>query len=136
MIYYKNLLKGEEEENIDAGLTPYIVPPVMDKNSFYNHIMIKSLWKKAKELLHDADEIYIIGFSFPQTDISIRFLFQSALEGKWPKIFVVNKVNEKAKNDLMRDYSQIFIGHNINYYFCKDDDVIKELGTFLGKQND
>jgi hypothetical protein len=134
-IYCKILHKGEEEENIDAGLTPYIIPPVMDKNVFYNHTIIKSLWKKAKELLYNADEIYIIGFSFPQTDISVRFLFQSSLEGKQPNIYVVNKVDEVLKASLYQNYAQIFVGHNINYDFCKDDDVIKELGKFLENHN-
>jgi hypothetical protein len=137
-IFYKNLKESENgvNANIDAGLIPYIIPPVMDKNSFYNHIMIKNLWKKANELLHDADEIYIIGFSFPQTDISIRFLFQSALEGKNPIIYVVNKVNATQKCNLVKNYSQIFGTRNVNYDFCTDDDVIKNLSAFLEKNND
>jgi hypothetical protein len=136
-IFYKNLMEDENRvnRNIDAGLIPYIIPPVMDKNSFYNHIMIKSLWKKANELLHNADEIYIIGFSFPQTDISIRFLFQSALEGMTPTIYVVNKVGATQKCDLIKNYSQIFGNRDVNYDFCVDDDVVKKLGKFLEKNN-
>jgi hypothetical protein len=135
-IYYKNLLESNDDINIDTGLIPYIIPPVMDKNAFYNHVMIKSLWKKAKELLHDADEIYIIGFSFPQTDISVRFLFQSALEGKRPYVYVVNRVNKLSIGDLKYNYSQIFIDHDVNYDFCEDDDVIDKLDKFLEKHND
>jgi hypothetical protein len=135
-IYYKNLMENDVDENVSAGLIPYIIPPVMDKNAFYNHIMIKSLWKKAKELLQDADEIYIIGFSFPQTDTSVRFLFQSALEGKKSDIYVVNKVKESSIADLKHNYSQIFYNHNVNYDFCKDGDVIEKLSKFLEKHDE
>jgi hypothetical protein len=134
-IYYKNLKEDDSELDIEAGLVPYIIPPVMDKNAFYNHVMIRSLWKKARELLHDADEIYLIGFSFPQTDISVRFLFQSALEGKKPIIFVINKVNDDSKKLLIDNYSQIFANRDVNYDFCKNHDVIKDLDIFLGENN-
>jgi hypothetical protein len=134
-IYYKNLLEDNVDKNIDAGLVPYIIPPVMDKNAFYNHAMIKSLWKKAKELLHEADEIYIIGFSFPQTDISVRFLFQSALEGKRPDIYVVNKIDGDLKCDLRQSYKQVFSNRDLNYNFCQDTNVIKNLGLFLENKN-
>jgi hypothetical protein len=132
-IYYKNLSENDDDKIIGTGLVPYIIPPVMDKNTFYNHVMIKSLWKKAKELLQNADEIYIIGFSFPQTDISIRFLFQSALEGKKPDIYVVNK---ESMIKLEHNYSTIFTDHNVNYDLCNGDDVITRLGCFLEKPND
>ncbi len=30
-------------------------------------------------MLEEADDVFIIGFSFPPTDITVRFLFQTAL---------------------------------------------------------
>jgi len=135
-IFYKNLMETNYSLDTDAGLIPYIIPPVMDKNAFYYHTMIKHLWKKAHELLQNADEIYILGFSFPQTDISIRFLFQSALKGKTPKIFVINKVDEDSKEKLVQNYSQIFTDHKVNYDFCNNNDVIKEIGAFLEEEHD
>jgi len=135
-IFYKNLNEDYFHLDVDAGLIPYIIPPVMDKNAFYYHTMIKSLWKKAHELLKNADEIFIMGFSFPQTDISVRFLFQSILQGKTPKIYVVNKVDEGLKEKLVYNYSQIFTEHNVNYDFCNKNDVINEIGIFLEENHD
>ena len=108
----------------------------MDKKSFYYHTMIKSLWKNAHELLQNADEIFIIGFSFPQTDISVRFLFQSALQGKTPKIYVINKVDDHSKEKLIYNYSQIFSEHNVNYDFCNTSDVINKIGVFLEENHE
>jgi hypothetical protein len=130
IIYFKDYeYDYNDDKKIDAGLIPYIIPPVMDKNNFYNHLMIKALWKDARKLLMEADDIYIIGFSFPQTDLSVRFLFQSALESSGSSIHVVNKSTE---NDLKKNYDEIFCHRDLDYTYCGDDDVLERLGNDIG----
>ena len=109
-IYYR-LWDDYEENNIDMGLKPYIIPPVMDKNAFYNHIAIHALWQQAEKLLKEADEVYIIGFSFPQTDLSVKYLFQSALRKSNAKIYVVNPEKEET---LRVNYNKVFGDDNKN----------------------
>lgn len=111
-IYYRNW-NGNETNNVDMGLKPYIIPPVMDKNSFYNHIAIHSLWQQAENILKEAEEIYIIGFSFPQTDISVKYLFQSALRSSGAKIYIVNPETEQT---LRINYDKVF-GNNGNVIY-------------------
>ena len=110
IIYYRNWNKNEKG-NIDMGLKPYIIPPVMDKDAFYNHIAIHALWQRAEKVLKEADEIYIIGFSFPQTDLSVKYLFQSALRHSNAKIYVVNPETEKT---LRVNYDKVFGKDNEN----------------------
>lgn len=110
IIYYRNWNKNEKG-NIDMGLKPYIIPPVMDKNAFYNHIAIHALWQQAEKLLKEADEVYIIGFSFPQTDLSVKYLFQSALRKSNAKIYVVNPEKEET---LRVNYNKVFGDDNKN----------------------
>lgn len=123
------------------GLKPYIIPPVMDKNAFYNHIVIHSLWADAHRFINDADEIYIIGFSFPPTDLSVKFLFQSALRLKSTdprnvkepiSIYVVNtaKPDEKTedKNGTLRErYERVFNEKifPLDYQFCGKDNALE-----------
>lgn len=109
IIYYRTW-NNNETSNIDMGLKPYIIPPVMDKNAFYNHIAIHALWQQAEKLLKEADEIYIIGFSFPQTDMSVKYLFQSALRKSSAKVFVVNTAKW---GKLKENYNNVF-GNNEN----------------------
>lgn len=110
-IYYSD---GSESATAKAGLKPYIIPPVMDKNSFYNHVAIRFLWQEAEQLLKNADEIYIIGFSFPATDTSVRFLFQSALRESNAKIFIVNPAIEM---ELRKNYDKVFGEDNDNVIY-------------------
>ena len=120
-IYFSN---GTEKDfnNLVMGLKPYIIPPVQDKNAFYNHIAIQALWKKAEELLKQADEIYIIGFSFPQTDLSVRYLFQSALRGSEPDIYVVNSAKEEKLRPVYQDVLQ---GQCVDYEYTGSNDVVE-----------
>lgn len=117
VIYYRNWNRNEKD-NIDMGLRPYIIPPVMDKNAFYNHVVIHALWQQAEKLLKEADEICIIGFSFPQTDLSVKYLFQSALKDSTAKIYVVNADHW---NNLKANYTSVFSEDKIkNTYTGKD----------------
>ena len=111
-LYYRMWEDGENN-NAFQGLKPYIIPPVMDKNAFYNHVAIHSLWQQAEKLLTDADEIYIIGFSFPQTDLSVKYLFQSALRKSKAKIYGVNPDTEE---ELRVNYDKVF-GNNKNVIY-------------------
>lgn len=122
-IYYTEGNEGKEKQALLSGLTPYIVPPVLDKSAFYKHNAIRYLWGQAFKLLRNADEIYIIGFSFPQTDISVKHLFQAALKHSKAKIYVINKAE---KNDLEKNYGLVFNQHgNINYDYCGSSDALK-----------
>ena len=107
-IYYRSW-QSNENDTLEQGLKPYIIPPVMDKNIFYNHIAIRSLWQQAEKLLKEAEEIYIIGFSFPPTDLSVRYLFQSAQREHTAKVYVINPDTEK---ELRKNYDLVFGKNN------------------------
>ena len=129
ILYYKqdyNKYSSSEPETLTYGLKPYIIPPMLDKSSFYNHIAIHSLWKQAEELLQNADEIYIIGFSFPQTDLAVKYLFQSALRKRNPKIYVVNSAPKSA---LIANYQAVFGDMDLNYVCTGHSNVVTEFIT-------
>ena len=53
----------------------FIVPPVYDKSSLLNHESIRNLWWQAKEhALRQADNVYVIGYSLPETDAAMQTL--------------------------------------------------------------
>lgn len=112
---------------LTKDLQPMIVPPVMDKTSIYNHTILKSIWRQAYDVLKKAEEIYICGFSFPETDLSIRFLFNSALnENKnSPKIYFINTDNELDKKQ--KHFTEALIGYKgkLDFTYCCDDSLNK-----------
>jgi hypothetical protein len=129
IVYY---ISDNDEKYKIAHLQTYIIPPVLDKTHSYSNHVIKAIWRRAYEKLSMANNIYIYGFSFPPTDLSVKFLFKSSLSNnkKMPKIYVIN--TEDAKKNIESIYNEIFKEYNIEYkYCCKDsfnlfiDEIIK-----------
>lgn len=112
---------------LSKDLQPMIVPPVMDKTSIYNHTILKAIWRQAFDELRLAEEIYICGFSFPETDLSIRFLFQSALEKNknLQKIYFIN--TEMDLENKKKHFSNALIGYEnkLDFTYCCEDSLNK-----------
>lgn len=129
---YKKIDKKEEIYK-DISM-PYIIPPVLDKSIFYNNPDMQALWHKAHSTLSAADEIYIIGFSFPQTDIAVKFLFQSALKENSAKIYVINN---STKEELYPNYKYIFDNNqDVDYTYCGSENALLKFSKeFINNDN-
>jgi hypothetical protein len=76
-------------------MDPFLVPPLVRKPVAENRI-IRAVWGQARQRLHSASKVAIIGFSAAPTDFYAQWLFRSTL-GTRPReeveIFVVNPQN-------------------------------------------
>lgn len=122
VLYYRKW-NANEKDNVEMGLKPYIIPPVLDKNALYNHVAIHALWQHAEDLIKYATEIYIIGFSFPQTDVAVKYLFQSALRKSNPHIYVVNTA---SKRKLALNYSKVFGNAKLDYTYTGIENALEQ----------
>jgi len=52
---------------------PFIVPPTWNKTAF--HTEIDQVWKRAALELKDAENIFVLGYSLPSTDLFFHYLF-------------------------------------------------------------
>jgi len=86
---------------------PLIIPPVKHKDYDFAGGKLNSLWSKSKFSISAADEIIIIGYSFPITDIKAWELFEKMnFNKKKYKITVVDpfsdnivkRIEERLKN--------------------------------------
>jgi len=59
---------------------PFIVPPTWNKTAF--HEQIEPVWKRAALELKDAENIFVLGYSFPETDMFFRYLFALGVDMK------------------------------------------------------
>jgi len=76
-------------ENVDHSqfghtfiASPLIVPPVINKAEHY--LSMQNVWKRAAKELSEAENIFISGYSLPETDIFFRYLFSLGTIGKKP----------------------------------------------------
>ena len=118
----------QEADNSVLDLQPFIVPPTLDKNSFYNNIL-KSIWTLAYYIClgTSTKEIYIIGFSLPDSDISIKYFFKEVMSknkkmnmssNEELKIYIINKDTSK---ELKKRYKNVFPEENLNFDYCCED---------------
>lgn len=56
-----------------------MIPPTANKSTFYSPLVVRTAWTWAHKQVSTADELIIIGYSFPETDSSARRFIQSAL---------------------------------------------------------
>ncbi|HEB9345465.1 TPA: SIR2 family protein [Campylobacter coli] len=134
-IYKNSQIYFSEYENntyLKEDLRALIIPPILDKTNNYNHIVMQSLWKRAYEAIKNAKNIYIYGFSFPVTDLSVVYLFKSALQNKQDyKIYVIN--TKSNIDDKKKRYNEIFGEGKCDFSFCCDDNLEK-LAKHLNKK--
>tara|TARA_R110001583_G_scaffold158217_1_gene310175 strand:+ start:3332 stop:4741 length:1410 start_codon:yes stop_codon:yes gene_type:complete len=71
---------------------PVIIPPVKNKSYDFYGDLFPTLWKKAEDILVEAETIYVLGYSFPATDIPSTELFKNAFSRRnnIPNVVIVN----------------------------------------------
>jgi hypothetical protein len=112
----------------DAGLVsmPLIIPPVKNKSYEFFGDLFKALWLRAEDALAAADDIVIIGYSFPKTDVQSDHLFRQAFAKRTtlPKVTIVdpdpNSVAERMRKDLGIPDNRLRV---IQDYFSGDLDL-------------
>jgi hypothetical protein len=58
---------------------PMIVPPAAVKSPYYKNRTLQELWRLAAEALSQAEELVMMGFSLPQTDLLVSSMLTTTL---------------------------------------------------------
>lgn len=65
--------------HLHADLAPLVVPPTSTKSPFYSNTALRSLWANTAQVLRRADELIVIGYSFPVSDQQVTTLIRTTL---------------------------------------------------------
>jgi len=84
----------QQNQEAVSDKVPLIVPPVTDKIPYFGHETVRSLWAGAATALRQADRIYCIGYSLPETDLTMRFLLQSRQDDRAVPFYPVNSASD------------------------------------------
>lgn len=91
----------------DDGLPsmPLIIPPVRNKTYDFFGSLFRTLWSQAEDALASADEIIIVGYSFPRTDVQSERLFRTAFSRRqsMPAVSILDP-NPDPVAQRMRDF--------------------------------
>jgi len=73
------------------GRVPFIVPPASAKSAFFANPITRQLWQTAAQRLAVCEEIAIIGYSIPMTDIVVSAMLVTAQKASGARIDIVNR---------------------------------------------
>ena len=82
-----------------------LIPPVAEKNTYFNNETVRALWKDAAAALQDAAALYIIGYSLPISDLGMRFFLAGNSSADDSLVHVVNtdtNILERYREFLQR----------------------------------
>lgn len=90
----------------NSKLETTIVPPTFYKDLTKDYL--RTVYKKAEELLVSSKNIFVCGYSFPDADMHIKYLLKKAelMSSDSPNVYIINfsdrKRKEFSKNNLTR----------------------------------
>ncbi len=104
--------KAESINKFLSDNNPVIVPFTYNKAYFMNGDLFTIIWRQMNILLHDVDEIEIIGYGFPKTDYQVyrmlynykekikRIIIKEDADNRLVKVFGSRVIIDDAKNIL------------------------------------
>lgn len=121
--YYRyTRLPREHCSLCQALLAPVLVSPIYRKD-IGKYSFLAYVWRKAQEIVGQADEITVIGYSFPEADMEAKWLFKRALLGRVnrPILFLVepaSAVRERIRSFFL-DTVETCIEYENFMEYCK-----------------
>lgn len=109
---------------------PLIIPPVKHKTYEMFGSLFANLWSSAEDALAEADEIVIIGYSFPRTDMQSNLLFQNAFlrRSSMPLVTIIDPAPQYVADKFRNEFG--INGDNLKVfkdYFSEDFDLASVL---------
>jgi hypothetical protein len=116
------------KKHSSVKLTPFIVPPTLSKLKLTTekspYVQLASVWRKAYGYLKSCEKLFFIGYSFPETDVQMKYFISSALRNNpnLKEIIVVTKKkdDENKKRDFEERYHSVLSKTPINPNFIYD----------------
>lgn len=114
-VYYAlgSILSSKEHEGKPLKGPPVIVPPTWNKNSYRGQLT--KVWAKAASEFAEAENIFIIGYSLPETDSFFRYLYALGSESS-VRLRNIVVINNDTTGDVKSRFRQL-IGRGIENRF-------------------
>ena len=115
------ITKQIKEDFVHCGkpceVAPFVVPPTWNKSGHYGSIA--SVWEAAANALADAENIFIIGYSMPNTDMFFRYLMAlSTAEDTLMKRFWVFNPDPEVEKKIL---AELGYGSKPAFKFFKEE---------------
>lgn len=100
-------------------MSPIIVPPSYYKD--FNSVYLSTIWAKVEKALLETDHIVFCGYSFPDSDVHIKYILKRAQKNRLTssglKVSVVNHYDGKNEihSEQEKERYERYLGAHVNY---------------------
>jgi hypothetical protein len=128
--------------------TSLIIPPVLDKNFFFQHESLQSMWSQASRAIRQATKLICMGYSLPSSDLTMAEFLRTSAPEKPVSFEIVNREASTPHFESVLKADQFIIRQNtvadedciprfVLGNCCVDDDERRAIITFTNwrKQN-
>jgi hypothetical protein len=77
--------------DVSIDKVPLLVPPTLGKSPFFVNETVRSVWKVASRSFREAERVFALGYSLPESDHNMLGLLRSSLGRDFQSIHVVNQ---------------------------------------------
>ena len=107
---------------------PLIIPPILEKTTYFNNETVRRLWFEAGQALQDATRVFIIGYSLPSSDMGMKFFLKTHLRGETASVYAIDvdsKITEHYLKQLKLDVIPEFIheGNPVEHFAQRYPDI-------------
>lgn len=121
-------------ESIEVEAEPVIVPPSWNKADY--HTALSDVWAAAAKHLSEAEQIFILGYSLPETDSFFRHLYALGSVGNAPlrRIEVFNPDLSGATDERFQSLLGPAASARYKYHPTTFQDAIKYIASLFPKK--
>lgn len=107
-------IEREHEQRLRAVADkyPFLVPPIYDKSPLLTHETIRALWFEAGEALQRAREIVCMGYSLPDSDLTMMHFLRTTAAAQ-ARLLVVNQSGRALEN-----FKKLFRNTEVEIALC------------------
>lgn len=116
-----------------AGTAPVIVPPTWNKTMY--HGQLTRVWQHAADVLGKAENIFVIGYSLPETDSFFRYLYALGTQGssRLERFWVFDPDKSGTVEGRFRDMIGRGVASRFKFHNLKFSEAIPEIKKALEK---
>jgi len=114
----------ERKQRLLFGREPFIVPPAASKNAFYGMPFVRGLWRQAREAIREADHVYLVGYSLPETDLVTVGLLRENLDTN-ACVWIVNRPEEEGREGVTGRAQRLLRRCDVMPIYPDSDEAIK-----------
>lgn len=91
----------EENRRRDVpGRTPLVIPPATVKSAFYRNPLMRELWRQSFDLITDAQEVVLFGYSVPTGDLTVADMLRTGLARSEARLTIVDPCADAVRDRL------------------------------------